>query len=502
MPASLFSQLKWPLVILALLVVPALLWDDLISQLGVEVLDTTISVLRYGLLVGLWLALAWLCVRLIDVFFWQGLVAGRLGGAVPKLLKDVVAVIVFVVAITGILGVVFDLDVTGLWATSGVLTVVIGFAIQNMIADVFSGIALNIDRPFRIGEWITVHHRGIEPITGRIEEINWRSTRLWRTDGNLVVIPNNILGSTLLTNLSRPDQKSRFKLRFCLDFHVPSERALRILTAGARAARGPLADPAPKVRVNGVTKWGVEYELRYWLNPAEVSPSKGRHAVSTAVLEHLHHAGLTLAYEKQDLYVAAMPPRQLDTHADKSEIVGRVDLFSALDGDDLAFLSDQLHEMKFLADGAVVRAGDDGDSMYILVEGLLHVFAPSDDGGPDVLVAQLEPGSFFGEMSLLTGEPRSATVRAATDCVTYEITKEHLTRLFDRRPEIAEQITEIVAERRLRTAERKEAATSQEGDPVEDKETLAQQLLGKMRSIFSSLNRKNGHKSTPPRSEP
>ena len=110
------GKLKWPLGILVCLVVPAMFWDDLISQIGVEVIDQTITVVRYALNISLWIAMAWLVIRLIDVLFWEALVAPRLGGHVPKLLKDVVVFVVFLIALTGILGGVFDLPISGLWA--------------------------------------------------------------------------------------------------------------------------------------------------------------------------------------------------------------------------------------------------------------------------------------------------------------------------------------------------------------------------------------------------
>lgn len=491
MAQSRIAQLKWPVLILAILIGPALFLDDLLQELGVKVVETAINVLKHILTIGLWLSLAWLLVRMIDVFVWQGIIRDRLGGSVPKLLKDVVAAIVFIVAITGILSFVFELNLTGLWATSGVLTLVVGFAVQSMIADVFSGIALNIDQPFKMGEWVTVHHRGIEAMTGRVEEINWRSVKIWRTDGTIVIVPNSLMSTTITTNLSRPNETSRFKLRFCLDFQIPKERALRILNAGVRAAKGPLAEPRPKVRVNGVTKWGVEYEARYWLDPAAVSPSKGRHAVAGAVLEHLHHAGLTLAYEKQDLYVAAMPPRQLDTRSDKTSLLRRVDLFSELDDAEIHLLSERVKELTFDEQTDIVSAGAEGESMYLLVEGLLHVYAPTDDGA-DLLVAQLEPGHFFGEMSLLTGEPRSATVRAGTACVVYEVTKADLTVLLDDRPEIAEVITRAVAERKVASEQQKAKAANNGAETEVEAEGFAQQLLGKMKSFFGGRNGKNG----------
>ena len=474
--------LKWPLVVLLCLAVPmAAFWDEHFQQ---EVVEQTIQILKYTLLVALWMACAWLVVRLIDVFFWESFIAKRLGGRVPKLLKDVVAMMIFLVSITGILSVIFDLDVTGLWATSGVIGLVVGLALQSMISDVFSGIALNVDRPFVMGDWVTFHRRGLDNLTGQIQEVNWRSTRIQKIDGTLLVIPNGMVSTTIITNLSKPNTKSRFTLRFCLDVGVPSDRAVRILTAGVKAASGPLGSPAPKVRIGKIHKWGVEYDVRFWLETKECSPHKGRHNVSRSILDHLHRAGLTIAYEKQDLYVTSMPPRQLDVHSDRGALLRRVALFEHLEEEAIHLLAANVKEHFVKVRQDVVTRGEEGDSLFILVEGLLAVFAPTEEGS-DVLVGRLNPGEFFGEMSLLTGEPRSASIRTETDSVLYEITKDNLTLLLEKRPELAEEITHIVAERKIMTAKSLKDQAAKPDEHREETESLASQLLSKMRSLFS-----------------
>jgi len=457
------------------------MWDDLIADVSGSFVDQSIDVLRLLLSSALWLAITWFIVRLVDVVVWQGIVGRRLGGKVPRLLKDVVATIIFLVAISGILGIVFGLDVTGLWATSGVVGLVIGFALQSMIADVFSGIALNIDRPFVIGDWVRLHNRAREHIIGEVVETNWRSTRLRCVDGTMVIVPNGWIARDLVTNLTNPTPRSRFSLYFCLDFGVPADRAMRILEAGVRSANGVLKDPPPKVRVNGTNRYGVEYEIRYWLLPADTSPSKGRHRVASAVLDQLHRAGLTLAYEKHDIYTAQMPNRQLDVSDDRKEIVHRVDLFSVLEPDELETLTSSLKVRKTARGKDIVVAGEQGDSMYILVEGLLEVFAIIE--GAEFEVGRIAPGQFFGEMSLLTGEPRSATVRAATEVVMFEVRKKDLQPLLGNRPQLAAAITEKVAERKVRNDRRKRELNETDPD-VGETATLALQILGKMKSLF------------------
>jgi small-conductance mechanosensitive channel/CRP-like cAMP-binding protein len=481
-PSTSLRTLKGPIGLLLLLAIPmGWFWDDLFQK---EAIAQTFQVLKLTLLVALWISVAWLIVRLTDVFIWEGIVAKRLNGKVPKLLKDVIAMLIFLVSITGILSVIFDLDVTGLWATSGVIGLVVGLALQSMISDVFSGIALNVDRPFVMGDWVTFHQRGLDNLTGQIQEVNWRSTRIKKVDGTLLVIPNGMVSTTILTNLSQPSTKSRFTLRFCLEVGVPSDRAVRILLAGVKAASGPLASPAPKARIGKIHKWGVEYDVRFWLETMECSPHKGRHNVSRSILDHLHRAGLTIAYEKQDLYVAPMPPRQLDVHTDRLALLRRVVLFEHLEEPELKLMAEHIQQQFVKVGEEVVTRGDRGDSLFLLVEGLLAVFAPTEEGS-DVLVGRLTPGQFFGEMSLLTGEPRSASIRTETDCVLYEITKESLTRVLERRPELAEEITHIVAERKIRTAKSLKDQSLKPEEHREETLSLATQLLSKMRSLFS-----------------
>ena len=481
-PKSTLATLKWPLLMMALLLIPTLAWQDVATQLGGQ-LSGALPILRNALSSALWLTGAWLLIRVTDVVFWDRIVAPRLGGKVPRLLKDVFATMILLVAVTTILSVVFKLDVTGLWATSGVVGLVLGLALQSMIADVFGGIAINVDRPFRIGDWVQLHHRR-DVFVGQIVETSWRATRLRRVDGTMVSLPNGQIAVYPVVNLSYPRKESRFSLSFHLDFGVPSDRAMRILHAGVKSAEGVLSDPAPKVRINGASKSGVEYEIRYWLLPGEVSPSKGRHRVMESVLRHLHKAGLTLAYEKQDIFYAAMPQRQLDTRDDREAIIGRVELFADLEPEELSQLAQSVHLARVGHGGDVVKGGDDGDSMYIVVEGLLEVFVPSGTGDSEIMVGRIEPGEFFGEMSLLTGEPRSATVRAATDVVAFEVRKADLEPLLRARHALASEIIAKVAERKVRSQARTDAFAAGSKEVEAGASTLAAQLLGEVRRLF------------------
>jgi small-conductance mechanosensitive channel/CRP-like cAMP-binding protein len=448
-------------------------------------------VLHYLIHIGLYLASAGLINRLLAVFFWEGLVARSIRGTVPRLLRDVVAIVVYLIALAVIVSVVFQKSLTGVWATSSVVGIILGLALRNMILDVCTGLAINIERPYKIGDWIEVQQRVIQQnVIGEIVELNWRTTRIETEEGKVVIIPNSLMGNVVVTNYWSPEPNSRFEVDFCLDFSITPARARRVLLAGVTAVLGEegfVEDPAPDVRVSGTNDRGVEYLVRFWVKPwLPHSPAIYYDQVNSSILEHLAHAGLSLAYPKEDVYIARMPARHLDTgsSADRRQLLGRVELFAHLEAEELDILARSMTLRSFADGETLINAGDPGDSMFILAEGLLHVLVDIDGSGTEKQVAQLVPGQFLGEMSVLTGEPRSATVRTATEVLTYEITREHVHALFQRRPEIAESISRVVAERRRGTAG---ARAEDSADPQAATEGAARQIMGRIRSFFKGV---------------
>jgi len=483
-------QLLAPLGVVLLFAGLALTSEDTMG-LGHEVFEETRLILIYTVEIGLWLSAAFLLNRLIALVIWDGIAERALGGQVPRLIKDITGVLIFAIAITAIVALVFDQSVTGFWATSSVVGLVLGFALRPMILDVFTGLAMNLDRSFVIGDWIRIHHTGREgAIDGRVLEVNWRTTRLLRDDGNEVTLPNSLVGTMIVTNFHRPKAASRFAAELCLDFAVPAERARRIMLAGATAAMdepGMLSDPAPDAIIKSTTELGIVYEVRFWAEPwTGIAPAVARDRVVNRIVEHLQQAGISLAYPKRDTFHARMPARHLDagSQGDREKLLSRVVLFAGLKGDELARLAARMSRRFFRGGEPVIVMGDPGDSMFILLEGITAVMVPDGSGGM-MRVARLGPGTFFGEMSLLTGEPRSATIQATTDLVAYEIGKDAVGELLGERPDIAETIGAAVAARKLRNSAVAKEGTAQE--LAKESETLTNAIVGKMRSFFRGV---------------
>lgn len=481
---TIVRSLALPVLVVSLFICGLLYEEEILRKFGIATMEQIKAVFPKVLGTGVWLSLAYLMNRVLGVLLWDPLNRRM---PIPRLLRDVTAVLIYGLAVTGIVSAVFDKEIGPFWAASGAGAIVIGLALRNVILDVFIGLAMNFDRPFEIGDFIQIITGPAGGPSGRVIELNWRTTRLITGEGNMVVVPNGKLGDMIVTNFSKPHAMSEFELSVFLDFEVPTDRALRVLNAAVRTVSGTTGipdDPAPKARIRGVAPQGVEYKIKYFLDPRQAGPGKARHAVWQAVLDQLNRAGLQPATPKQDVFHSPRPQRQLDTHSqeDRVALLSRVELFQGLTSDERAELSSQMHERLFREGAAVIKCGEAGDSMFILCEGLLNVMIALKEGQPPTRVARLQAGMFFGEMSALTGEPRSATIVAATDTLAFEITKDAIGALILRRPELAEVIGQAVTVRKMRNSEA--AVKAGTVSRAAEEKSMTAQLVGKMLSFF------------------
>jgi branched-chain amino acid transport system substrate-binding protein len=236
------------------------------------------------------------------------------GRPVPTLLRYTVATVIYLLAIFGAVAFVYDYKLTGILATSGVMAMIIGLAVQLNITNLFAGVALNLERPFRVGDWVMIHGRTPDPsdsVTGKVIDINWRTTRLATADDTEIIIPNGIISEKTITNFMEPREASRFELTFTVDQSIPPERVIEVMDEGvaellASEEKPFVSKPRPKVRISRVTENGLEYVVRYRLLPSQLSPNEGRHLVNEAMVRHLRNAGIELAYPRR-LYQGRPP---------------------------------------------------------------------------------------------------------------------------------------------------------------------------------------------------
>ncbi len=415
----------------------------------------------------------------------------RVGFMLPRILLDLltaVGVIVVFIAVGRRAG----FSVAGLITTSAVLTAVIGFSLQDTLGNMMGGLALQLDKSIQVGDWVEL---GPNQATGKITEIRWRYTAIETRDWDTVIIPNGALVKSQVTVLGRhsfPGQpKSRRMVEFFVDFRWAPTDVTDAIEAALRKDPVPnmAPEPAPLALFMGVRDSFARYEVRYWLTDfREDDPTDS--AVRVRIWFALRRAGISLAIPASTIFLTHDTPER-DKRKQERELERRiralqqVDLFSGLSPQLQRTLADHLEFTPFAAGEAVTREGEHDDGFYMIVEGeaIVRIGGANESSGlfHSREVARLTPGQFFGEMSLMTGEARTATVIAVTDLRCYRMNKQAFEEILKETPQVAEQIAEVLVNRRT-------ALTAARGERDEQRkkrhETAKQDLLGRIRGFF------------------
>jgi len=386
-----------------------------------------------------WTNAAWSLISIVRVFliFEQQPREGRL-------LQDLVVGIIYVSALLSVVAYVFDAPVGTLIATSGVFAIILGLALQSTLSDVFSGIALNLSRPYGIGDWLVLGN-GIE---GRVVETNWRATHLLSGANDLIVVPNSDLAKARLTNLSSPERSHgvTLKVRF-QPTTMPSAMA-EVMRSVLLSSDAILSVPEPGVLVTALDADAVELELSFRV--ADLSATgKAKSEIYDLIWRHAKAGGLCLAPPAETLVAAPAPAKPGEAPAHRrstpQRLLDAIALFDALTEDEKEALAATMTRCSFRAGETLVEQGTVLTSLTIIRNGVAT--DTRQDHGRGTELRRLAPGDFFGEGGLLTGEGEPGTIRALTQVVAYEITQEGLAPLLRERPSIAEELGTLLARR-------------------------------------------------------
>jgi small-conductance mechanosensitive channel/CRP-like cAMP-binding protein len=338
-------------------------------------------------------------VSLFNPWFRHG-VPDRL----PSILQDTIVLAVFG-------GVAIGWFHEQLAITSAVGAAVIGFAAQDTLGNAFSGLAIQVDRPFKVGHWITVGS-----FEGLVTEITWRATKLRTKSGNLVVVPNNIVSKEAINNYSEPEAPTRLFVEIGASYNTsPNETKAAILAAVSQATR-VLKTPPPDVVLMDFGASALTYRARFWVNDF-VLDELARDEVRTFIYYEFRRRNIEIPYPVQVQYERHFPEGEPPERRDRvARLIATVPVFAALSEEAHRALAVGARSLEYAAGEAVVREGDQAASMFLVERGRVDVMI-----GGGHRVATTEAGGYFGEMSLLTGAARTATVTAVTDCALIEI---------------------------------------------------------------------------------
>ncbi len=401
---------------------------------------------------------------------------------VPRILQDVVVAIASVITIVTILS-NSGVNLSGLIATSAVGTAVIGFSLQDVIGNVAGGLALQIDNSIEVGDWVK-----FGDVTGKVIEIRWRYTAIETRNWETVLVPNSQLMKSQVSVLGRRQGKPQLWRRwvyFNVDYRFQPSDVIEQVTRAVCAAKldRVSAEPAPNTVLMELGDSYGRFAVRYWLKDIAVDDPTDSE-VRTLIYFALQRVGMRLAIPAHAIFVTEESSERAEKKL-KGEIQRRrkalqhVELFSALSEEEQETLARGLTYVPFTRGEVITRQGAEAHWLYLIDDGDVSIRVG--EAGIEKEVAKLQGGSFFGEMSLLTGERRSATVVALSDVECFRLDKDVFKAVITRRPDLAEHVAKVLAGRKvelnaIRSGMDLEASkrTSTEAD-----------LLKKIRDFFS-----------------
>jgi branched-chain amino acid transport system substrate-binding protein len=356
---------------------------------------------------------------------------------IPDIVVGFFTFIIFLLALCGIFAYVFDQKITSILAASGVVAMIIGLAIQINISNIFSGIALNIERPFLIGDWVKIG--AIDE--GRILDITWRATRILTRDQSIISVPNSMASESIIRNFHYPDNIFRYWFTVNIDPSQRPEFVEKILFDAVLSAPYVVSDPPPVVSFSGLSHWSGEYTISF-SSIDYGSKIKTRNAVWKRVWNHLKRAGISPVFQRQDI------PQFKDLAFgeiidDAIACLNGIEIFNTMSNESKRILAKKMVKKTYRSGDVIIRQDDPGQSVYIIIEGAVCVKIQLQNKH-DVEVGRLGAGDFFGELALITGDLRKASIIARTKTMVYEIPHTTFLSILQEEPEVDQRFREKI----------------------------------------------------------
>ena len=409
------------------------------TQLGESKAITILRILRLSLLA----ILAYLGVRALNSLIF-GIVRFRRGFEAPTLVRNVFSMIAFTAIFFVILSLIFpDADLGAVFTTSAIFGVILGLALQDTLGNFFAGISLQADRPFQVGDVITV---GAQKHTGVVEEITWRAVKIRTFQNHVVLISNSTAAREPIEVCPRDNLNARLVFFNTVYTDSPA-KTIHVVREAVREADNVSQKITPIVRIRNLGDSGVEYEVKYW--PVNYSKHQDTDAlVRQRIWYAFRRAKLEFAFPTYSVIVERKG-KPGEVEADGGAIAERlsaVDIFAPLSSEETIMLAHSATSHVFAPGETVIRAGDEGSSMFVVHNGRVNVQIM--ENSKPRTVATLSEGAFFGEMALFTGEPRTASIVALEEAEVLEIGHDAMKRVFDTNPDLVESLSHIIAERK------------------------------------------------------
>jgi small-conductance mechanosensitive channel/CRP-like cAMP-binding protein len=417
-------------VVFLVLLTIALLRADIIPYQPLQSTDTPFrDVVRGALKIVWWLWAAWFLIGFLRAFV---IVERR--PRESKLLQDLIAGLLYLAAVFAIIAYVFDLPIQGLLATSGVVAVILGLALQSTLSDVFSGVVLSLSRPFLPGDWVNLDG-GTE---GRVIEMNWRATHVLTGRRDLAIVPNSTIAKSKIVNVSSPSGIHGITVTLHLDPKTPPSTGSEILKDAMLNCRLIVTTPAPTVIIKSITATSTEFDVTFFVEEL-ASSTTAQNQLFDLIFRHLVAAGVALASPQSQPEPGRADESSRMPESPAERVLRLVSIFATLTTDERKSIAAKLKHFSYDQGDILLEPGQVLKSLFIVGTGVLSVARGELEG--EIEFARLGPADHYGEIGMLTGAPSTTKITALMPALVYELAKEDLAPVLEARPQVAHELS-------------------------------------------------------------
>lgn len=432
-----------------------------------KVLSLNITKLNSPKILGIfYIILSFSFIKFIDILINESYYKKKKNLEIPHLIRNIAVVLAFTISFLSILKNFFNVNLTSLLTTSAILSAVIGLAVQDTLTTFIAGLVLTSDHSFELGHTVIV-----QDIVGKIIDTNWRTTKLLKAGGGIVSIPNNLLLKEITINYLK---KSNIviAIKVSASYNDSPNKVKNLLLKVAHNNVNVVKDPEPFVIISGYGDSGINYELKATIHEEYLRKFLIETELYSSIWYAFNREGIKIPYSVREIVtpkdLLASSPEILSSYFQK------VEFFNTLKEEDLNKLQQITKLQTFGKNEFIFMQNDPGDSFFIIKTGKVCIMLD------DKEIACLHEGDFFGEMSLLTGNPRTASVKASEDTEVLVIEKDAFKGLIKTNQELLENVLEFLTKReeeQLKIRKEKDAGRIKNQNTSEMKKTILKKLV-------------------------
>lgn len=407
-------------------------------------------------------------LKILDRLIFNRYFLKKLNIRIPALYRDILIFIILAIVILVTLRIEFGFKLTGIITSSAILSAIIGLALQDTLSNIISGIVLHIEKPFKIGDWIKVGEK-----EGEIVEVSWRATRLRTLDGNYIVIPNTNISKETILNYYEPERAHAITFHIGIEYGAAPNFIKEILLKSIEDCHNVLKEPKPVIHVIDFGDHAIQYELKIWIDDHSIYKDI-KDDVMSKLWYSLKRHNIEIPFPIRTVY---FKKKEGGRGTDIPETIKRIELLNDIPEEDILQISESTKIKHYTRGERIIIEGEEGYSLYIILQGQVNIISRN------VLIRELKEGEYFGEMSLLTGEKRSATAVAKSEVTVLEIHSSSILPVIKKNPSLMETLSNKLAERKIMTKDIVDKALISE--KLKEKEALSKNIFNRIKEFFS-----------------